>query len=237
MNRNALYHERLYRGAELMQRLNEFRIAVCGAGALGANITENLSRQGFNRIRLIDRDRVEERNLSTQPYFMADIGSFKAKILSNALYRAVAVEIEAKAEELTANNASRLLKDVDLVIDTFDNSKSRRLVTDHCSETGVACLHVGLSRDYAEVIWNDVYRVPSNANDDVCDYPLARNLIALTVSVGCEVVIRFIEQNEQESYTITLGDFAVRMMFTEGDESGSGAVNRTESSTRERHRR
>ena len=31
---------------------------------------------------------MEERNLSTQPYYRSDIGAFKAKILANALYRA-----------------------------------------------------------------------------------------------------------------------------------------------------
>ncbi len=48
-----------------MQRLRQVLVTVCGAGALGANLAENLARQGFTRIRVIDRDRVEERNLST----------------------------------------------------------------------------------------------------------------------------------------------------------------------------
>ena len=65
---NGLYHEQLYRTPALMTRLGEFSVTVCGAGALGANIVESLARMGFNRLRVIDRDRIEERNLSTQPY-------------------------------------------------------------------------------------------------------------------------------------------------------------------------
>src|SRR5438034_9263695 len=116
------YHEQLYHSAELMARVREIAVTVCGAGALGANITENLARQGFATLRVIDRDRIEERNLSTQPYYRSDIGAFKAKILANALYRALGVAVDARAEALTAANAGKLLTGSALVIDTFDNS-------------------------------------------------------------------------------------------------------------------
>ena len=215
MSRNALFHERLYRNDDVMRQIRDVRVTVCGAGALGANITESLARQGCTKLRVIDRDRIEERNISTQPYFRSDVGAFKAKILANSLYRAVGVGVEANAEELTTTNSDRLLTGSGLVLDTFDNSSSRSLVKDRCATLGLPCLHAGVSADYAEVIWNDVYRVPSDANDDVCDYPLARNLIMLTVGVVCEVVINFIARAEQQSYTITLADFAVRPFFIE----------------------
>src|SRR5947209_8722244 len=120
MNRNpAFFHERLYRTPELMARLRELLVTVCGAGALGANIVESLARSGFGRLRVVDRDRVEERNLSTQPYYRSDIGAFKAKILGNALYRALGLTVDARAEELTTANAGKLLIGSSLVIDTF----------------------------------------------------------------------------------------------------------------------
>ena len=50
---------------------------------------------------------------------------------------------------------------------------------------------------------------PSPVNDDVCDYPLARNLVMMTVAIASEVVIRFIAKGEAQSLTITLDDFAV----------------------------
>ena len=37
------YHEQLYRSTELMARLREMRVTVCGAGALGGNIAESLA--------------------------------------------------------------------------------------------------------------------------------------------------------------------------------------------------
>jgi molybdopterin/thiamine biosynthesis adenylyltransferase len=206
----VFYHEQLYRSAELMARVRDLRLTVCGAGALGANITESLARSGFARLRVIDRDRVEARNLSTQPFYYNDAGASKAKILAHALYRAVRVEVEAQDVELTAANAPKLLDGSQLVIDAFDNSASRAAVKDYCLQAQVPCLHAGLAGDYAEVIWNEIYRVPSPAQDDVCDYPLARNLVTLAVAIACEAVITYASTGERQSFTATLRDFVVK---------------------------
>lgn len=207
---SIFFHEQLHRSPALMAQLHDFPITVCGAGALGANITENMARSGFGKLVVIDRDRIEERNLSTQPYYKTDVGAYKAKILTNTLYRALGVTVDGHSKELTATNASQLLRHTSVVIDTFDNSVARQAVKDYCKEAQLPCLHVGLASDYSEVIWNDIYRVPSPANDDVCDYPLARNLVMLTVAVACEVIINFIASGQQQSFTITLRDLAIK---------------------------
>lgn len=207
---SIFFHEQLFRSPELMAQLKDFPVAVCGAGALGANVTENLARSGFGCLRAIDRDRIEERNLSTQPYYKSDVGAYKTKILANSLYRAIGTIVEEKAKELTAENCSQLLRDRQLVVETFDNSVARQAVKDYCQEANLPCLHVGLSSDYAEIIWNDCYRVPGATNDDVCDYPLARNLVLFAVAIACEEIIHFVATGEQHSYTITLADFAVK---------------------------
>jgi molybdopterin/thiamine biosynthesis adenylyltransferase len=193
-----------------MTKLRDFPVTICGGGALGANITESLARSGFGKLKVIDRDRIEERNLSTQPYYRSDVGAYKAKIITNSLYRALGVNVDGQSKELTPDNAGQLLKSSALVIDTFDNSTSRQAVKDYCMTSDLPCLHVGLASDYAEIIWNEIYRVPSPANDDVCDYPLARNLVTLTVSVACEVIINFIATEQKDSFTVTLGDFAIK---------------------------
>lgn len=196
-----------------MARLKQQRVILCGAGALGANIAETLARSGFERLKVIDRDRIEERNLSTQPYYKSDIGAFKAKILANTLYRSIGVKIEAESKELTIANVQQLLANSDLVIDTFDNSVARQIVTDHCTQTNLSCLHAGLAVDYAEVIWNESYQVPSAAQDDVCDYPLARNLVLLTVAVACESTITFVATGEKLGFTITLKDLTIHPLL------------------------
>ncbi|BAZ47893.1 UBA/THIF-type NAD/FAD binding protein [Nostoc sp. NIES-4103] len=210
---SIFFHEQLYRSNAVMAKLKDYPVTICGAGALGANIAENLARSGFDKLTVIDRDRIEERNLSTQPYYRSDVGAFKAKILANNLYRAIGTKIDAKTKELTAANTTQLLKDSQLIVDVFDNSVARQAVKDYAEQFSIPCLHAGLAADYAEVIWNDVYCVPSDVNDDVCDYPLARNLVMLTVAVACEAIVSFIATKEQSDFTITLKDLTVRSLF------------------------
>lgn len=87
---------------------------------------------------------------------------------------------------------------------------ARQAVKDYCDSAGFPCLHTGLASDYAEVSWNESYRVPSDANDNVCDYPLARNLVLLTVAIACEAVITFIIIGKPLSFTVTLKDLSVQ---------------------------
>ena len=94
-------------------------------------------------------------------------------------------------------------------VDAFDNSRSRQVVQDHCRSTQIPCLHVGLHADYCEVIWDEQYRVPRDVAGDICDYPLARNLVLLSVAVASEAVMRFIAGAERASWSATLGDLAV----------------------------
>ncbi|BAY15833.1 UBA/THIF-type NAD/FAD binding protein [Anabaenopsis circularis NIES-21] len=209
---SIFFHEQLYRSNAVMTKLKNYPVTICGAGALGANIAENLARSGFEQLTVIDRDRIEERNLSTQPYYRADVGAFKAKILANNLYRAIGTKVDAKTKELTSENINQLLKDNQLIVDVFDNSVSRQAVKDYADQFRIPCIHAGLAADYAEIIWNDVYRVPSDVNDDVCDYPLARNLVMLTVAVTCEAIVSFIATAQQRNFTITLKDLTVQSL-------------------------
>ena len=204
------HHEQLYRGPEALARLAATRLTLCGAGALGSHLADNLVRQGFGPLRVIDRDRVEEHNVSTQLYGESEVGAWKVEALRSRLFRAAGVEVDAVGKELTERNARALLKGAGVVLDTFDNSASRRFVQEACRAAALPCLHVGLLADYAEVIWDEAYRLPADVAGDVCDYPLARNLVLLAVAVASEALVRFVLEGERRSWSVTLGDFAVR---------------------------
>ena len=197
-----------------MQKLAKVRIALCGAGALGSNLADNLARQGVRALRVIDRDRIEEHNVGTQLYGLSDAGAWKVDALRAKLFRATGVEVEAIRKELTAQNARPLLKGADIVVDVFDNSASRRLVQEQVRAQGVPCLHVGLAADYCEAIWDERYRVPSDqpAADgagDACHYALARNLVLLAVAIASETLVHFIASGAKRNWSATLRDFRV----------------------------
>jgi molybdopterin/thiamine biosynthesis adenylyltransferase len=219
MATNKLLHEELYRGADQLVKLRDVRVVICGAGALGSNLADNLARQGFARLRVIDRDRVEAHNVGTQLYGDSEVGLWKVDALRNRLFRAAGVEIESVRKELTAANARQLLKDSDIVIDTFDNSASRALVQQTAREMSVGgCLHVGLFAEYGEIIWDSRYRVPRDVPGDVCEYPLARNIVLLAVAIASETLVGYVLDGHQRDWSVTL-----RVMTISAPESASPA--------------
>ena len=201
--RDKYHHEALYCGEDATRKLAEVRLIICGAGALGSNLADTLARQGFRQFSIIDRDRIEEHNVSTQIYGEADVGAWKVEVLRSHLFRTAGIEIEVVNKELSERNVRKLLSKKDnqshsvIIIDAFDNSSSRGLVQKQCRADGLACLHIGLSADYGEVIWDEGYRVPGDQGEDVCDYPMARNLVTMTVSV--ESLLRSILEGTQEN--------------------------------------
>jgi molybdopterin/thiamine biosynthesis adenylyltransferase len=214
---SSLLHEQLARRPEAMQRLADTPITLCGAGALGANLAESLARAGCGRLKVLDKDRIEEHNLSTQPWQRGDIHQHKAKILGNTLYRAVGAKVDAQVVEVDEHNAEKLLVGSGLVVDCFDNRAARLCVQHAARALGLPCVHGGLSGDgYGEVVWDEDYTVPSDPVPDpdrpdavACDYPLARNLVMLTASMLAEVVISFIADDVRRAFAVTLGDLTI----------------------------
>jgi molybdopterin/thiamine biosynthesis adenylyltransferase len=211
---DVFHHEMLYRGVDALDRLARLRLTVCGAGAVGSNLVDNLVRQGVRQVAVIDFDRVEAHNVGTQTYAASDAGAFKVEVLQAELFRAAGVEIQALRTRLTERNVGKLLARADLVVDGFDNHDSRALVTQHCLARNIPCLHVGLNADYAEVLWNKGYRAPGDTTEDgadACDYPLARNLIQFAVALASEAVIRFALAGKRQNYSFTLGDLRINL--------------------------
>ena len=205
-------HEINYRSSDAFKKMQEAKVCVCGVGALGSNLVNVLLRQGIHNITVIDMDRVEEKNVATQVYTLRDVGQKKTRALQSLMHQATKKVIEPIDKQLRANNASKMLKGHDLVIDVFDNWESREIVKNTCETLSIPCLHAGMSDDgFAEVKWNRVYSIPQIEveQDDICDYPLAANLVHLTVAVLSETVVQFLTTNKQLNRDITLKDTGV----------------------------
>jgi molybdopterin/thiamine biosynthesis adenylyltransferase len=209
---NVYLHEAIYRGPEAIRKLGQLSVTICGAGALGSLLADNLVRQGMRRLTVIDFDRIEAHNAGTQLYGQADVGAKKVDVLRAQLFRAVGIELTVYDRRLDDRTVKKFLRGADLVVDTFDNSTSRRAVTDYCREQHIDCLHLGMNADYGEVRWNDVYRVPGDVvAGDVCDYPLARNLILLLVAAGSEAILRYVLDGDKDNYSVTLRDLKINV--------------------------
>jgi molybdopterin-synthase adenylyltransferase len=205
-------HEQRYR--DLTPAAGQL-ITICGAGAIGANLTETLARMGLRQLRVIDRDKIAAHNLSTQPWAQQDVGAAKVRVLAASLSRAVAARLDAHYTELAPHNARRLLQGSAVVVDAFDNIPSRAAVAAAAEALGAPCLHValGLGGDYGCGLWDAAYQLPPmlpGSPADPCDYPLTRPLALLTASAAAEVLIGFLTTGERRGFEITLRDLHMR---------------------------
>ena len=187
-------------------------ITICGAGTLGANLAETLARMGFTRLRVIDKDRVEARNLSVQPYSRAEIGAPKARSLANTLYRAVQAKVEPLVSELTAANASTLLQGSVLVVDAFDNVPARAAVSSATRAVALPCLHIGFSPDglYGSGAWEPHYLVSQEVPGDPCDYPLTRPFALALGALSARAITDFFSTDTCYEFEMTWHDLRIR---------------------------
>lgn len=116
------------------RRLAAARVAVLGAGGLGAPVLSYLAAAGVGRLTVLDPDTVDETNLHRQVLFTAaDVGRGKAEATAERL-RALnpGIRVDALAEVVTPANALELLGGHDLVLDGTDNFPTRYLASDAC---------------------------------------------------------------------------------------------------------
>lgn len=188
-------------------------ITVCGAGALGGNLAETLARMGLQHLRLIDRDRVETRNLSTQPYSRAEVGAPKARALANSLYRAAGARVEPLVLSLDGENAGSALSGSDVVVDAFDNREARAAVSQAARALDLPCLHIGFSADglYGSGVWEPRYRVPETVPGDPCDYPLTRPFALTVAALAARSVVTLLRESRAIDFEITWDDARITL--------------------------
>src|SRR5215204_2361416 len=132
-------------GADGQRRLGASRALIVGCGALGSAQVEMLARAGVGRLRIVDRDFVEESNPQRQTMFKErDARERTPKAVAAA--RRVAeinsdVACEAEVADVSHANVERLVEGCDVVLDGTDNFATRFLVNDACVKHGVAWVY------------------------------------------------------------------------------------------------
>jgi molybdopterin/thiamine biosynthesis adenylyltransferase/rhodanese-related sulfurtransferase/molybdopterin converting factor small subunit len=121
-------------GMEGQLKLKAAKVALIGAGGLGAPLGLYLAAAGIGRIGLVDFDVVDASNLQRQIiHGTKDIGRKK---LDSAADRMLDINpnlhIDKFDTRLTSENALGILKDYDVVVDGTDNFPTRYLVNDAC---------------------------------------------------------------------------------------------------------
>jgi len=134
-------------GKQGQQRIRDSRVAVLGCGALGTVAADILARAGVGTLRLIDRDVVEWTNLQRQSLFYesdAELGRAKAEVACERLAMANSeVTYEPMVTDVTPDNITYVLADIDLVVDGTDNFAVRFLLNDFSLRYHVPWVHGG----------------------------------------------------------------------------------------------
>jgi molybdopterin/thiamine biosynthesis adenylyltransferase len=127
-------------GAAGQERITRSRAVLIGCGALGAMQAEKLARAGCGRLRLVDRDFIEESNLHRQVlYDEADAAAHlpKAVAAANRLGQInSSIEVEPVVADVNYANIEDLVRDADLILDGTDNFETRYLINDAAVKLG-----------------------------------------------------------------------------------------------------
>jgi len=186
-------------------------IYIYGLGAIGSNLLMQLIKKyPSTSFYGIDYDKVEERNINTQAYFLNHIGIPKAQAILPAIgtkmrkfqYKPLVRKIVGSEDILSILEETNAGKDY-LLIDCFDNTESRKLF----DIFNYNILHIGFSPQYAaEILWQEHYSAPQNlpeGQNDICVLSEAIPFINFVVSLACLTVSDFIDNGKKSNYLIT----------------------------------
>jgi len=115
-------------------KLKAAKILLIGSGGLGSPNALYLAAAGIGTIGIIDFDVVDHTNLQRQILFGTDsVGIPKVEAAKKRVNEVNPnVTVNTYNEKLSSENALRIFKDYDLIIDGTDNFPTRYLVNDAC---------------------------------------------------------------------------------------------------------
>jgi adenylyltransferase/sulfurtransferase len=144
-------------GMQGQRKLKAASVLMIGTGGLGAPLGMYLAAAGVGRIGIVDFDVVEESNLQRQIiHGTKDLGRRKIESARDRLRDINPhIEIETHEARLTSENALRLFRNYDIIVDGTDNFPTRYLVNDACVLTGKPNVYGSIFRfeGQASVFW------------------------------------------------------------------------------------
>lgn len=116
------------------EKLKKAKVLVIGAGGLGCPILQYIATAGVGTIGIVDFDKIELHNLHRQILYTENqVGKPKATTAKSVLESLnPLINIIAFEEKLTSENAAKIIKNFDVIVDGCDNFGTRYLVNDTC---------------------------------------------------------------------------------------------------------
>lgn len=135
-------------GEESQTSLKNSRVCITGLGGLGSPIATQLAAMGVGYLRIVDHDTVDLTNLHRQHLYNIDaVGEPKVDVAAKRLRKLNPyVEVEPINSKITNENASRIVRGMDLVMDALDAMAPRYAINKACVEQETSFIHGGVIR-------------------------------------------------------------------------------------------
>ena len=183
------------------------RIVFAGVGALGSNavvLCRNLAAQ----LVLVDFDRVESKNCLSQAFVKPSVGKNKAEALKLQLSNFWGIKAESFGVRIGEDNVATLCGTADLVVDAFDNAKSRRILSTWAKSAQKPLVHAAVSADgtFGIVRWDERFTPDEETTEGeaTCEGGEHLPLIAVVASTLARAIQDFVATGAQRDAMVSL---------------------------------
>ena len=149
-------------GLEGQRKLKAAAVLVIGTGGLGSPVAMYLAAAGVGSIGLVDYDVVDFSNLQRQViHGTSGIGALKVESARQRMLDInPGIQVDCYNEPFTSENAMRIARDYDILIDGTDNFPTRYLSNDVCVFLGKPNVYGSIYRFDGQVSVFDAQRGP-----------------------------------------------------------------------------
>ncbi len=180
-------------------------VLIVGVGALGSHVVQFCRSLGVN-LKIIDFDRVEQKNVLSQFHGKPSVGKSKVESMKGTMSFLFGAKLEVIPHKLTKDNDDQILAGVDLIVDCLDNGSARRLVQSFARRTHTPCIHGALAADgsFGRVIWDEAFVIDDEGvgGAATCEDGAHLPFIALTSAVLAKAIQAFLQEERKIGFHI-----------------------------------
>jgi predicted ThiF/HesA family dinucleotide-utilizing enzyme len=184
----------------------DHNIVIVGVGALGSHLVQFIRNEKC-ALKIIDMDRVEQKNVMSQFHGKPGVGKNKVTALQQTMDFLFKRQLAVVSNKLVADNIDVLMNGAALVVDCLDNGVSRKLVQDYVRKHNLPCLHGALAPGgaFGRAIWDEAFIIDSEvgAGAATCEDGEFLPFIALTAAYMARSVQLFLKDGKKVGYSIS----------------------------------
>ena len=181
-------------------------LVIFGVGALGSHLVQFVRNEKVD-IKIVDFDRVEQKNVMSQFHGKPGVGKNKVEALKQTMDFLFKRQLSVVGNKLVAENIDVLMKGATLVIDCLDNAAARQLVQDYARKHNLPCLHGALAPggSFGRVIWTEQFVIDSEAGAGAatCEDGEFLPFISLTAAYMARSVQLFLKDGKKIGFSIS----------------------------------